>query len=271
MNEVIELNELRQIQLEIMDVVDFFCRTNGIRYYITAGTLIGALRHRGYIPWDDDIDIVMLRDDYERFIHKFAAFDGRYKVDCFEINRHCTNAYAKVYDDTTIMYQGNEDKNQSPIGINIDVFPLDYVTDNYQDAVDLKNKIKLYDNIITVKNIVRKNRGFKKNISLLFLKVLCSFFSYSWCVKHINHIARQYEMNKQSRYVVNAVIYAKGEREILEREWFSDALELQFENRKYLAPIGADLYMRRLFGDYMQLPPEDKRVTHHSFKAYRKD
>ncbi len=66
------------------------------------------------------------------------------------------------------------------------------------------------------------------------------------------------------------MIYAKGEREILEREWFSDSIELPFENRKYLAPVGADQYMRRLFGNYMQLPPEDKRVSHHSFIAYYK-
>ena len=73
-----------------------------------------------------------------------------------------------------------------------------------------------------------------------------------------------------SRYVANAVIYAKGEREILERDWFNDCIELPFEDRHYLAPVGADQYMRRLFGDYMQLPPEDKRASHHLFKAYYK-
>ena len=253
-----------------MDFVDHFCRMNEIRYFITAGTLIGALRHKGYIPWDDDIDIVMLRDDYEKFICLMATFDGQYKLEAFETNRDCNYAYAKVYDDTTIFYQGYEGKKQKLIGVNIDIFPLDYVTDNYQDAVDLKNRIKPYDNILTVKNIVKKDRGIKKNVCLFVLKALCSLFPYSWCVKHIDHIARKYEKNIQSRYVVNAVIYAKGEREILEREWFKEAIELPFENRKYLAPIGADLYLRRLFGDYMQLPPEDKRVSHHSFIAYYK-
>ncbi len=192
MNKILELDELKQVQLGIMDFVDRFCRTNDIRYFITAGTLIGALRHKGYIPWDDDIDIVMLRDDYEKFIRLMAMSDGRYKVEAFGTNNDCTYAFAKVYDDTTIFYQGYEGKKQKLIGINIDVFPLDYVTDNYQDAVDLKNRIKPYDNILTVKNIVRMNRGIAKNVCLFFLKAFCSLFSYSWCVRHIDHIARKY-------------------------------------------------------------------------------
>ena len=269
-NNFLGIEQLRQVQLEVMDVVDKFCRQNDIRYFITAGTLIGALRHKGYVPWDDDIDIVMLRDDYEKFIEQFRDFSPRYKVCSIETDPNCHFSYAKVYDDNTIFIEGNERKGGKCIGVNVDIFPLDYVTDDYNDAVRLKKKIKPYDGILTVKHIVKKDRGFRKNVTLFVLKAVCSLIPFSWCIKRIDRLARRFEKNTTSRYVVNAVIYAKGEREILERDWFRDSIELPFENRKYLAPIGADQYMRRLFGDYMQLPPEEKRVTHHSFKAYYK-
>lgn len=270
MNKEINIEQLRELQMQVMDVVDGFCRKNGIRYFITAGTLIGALRHRGYVPWDDDIDIVMLRDDYEKFIGQFRDFSPRYKVCSIETDSNCHFSYAKVYDSNTIFIEGYEKKDEKYIGVNVDIFPLDYVTDDYNDAVRLKKKIKPYDDILTVKHIVKKDRGFRKNLSLFILKLFCSFVPFSWCIRRIDRIARKFEKNTNSRYVVNAVIYAKGEREILEREWFKDSMELPFEDRRYLAPIGADQYMRRLFGDYMQLPPEEKRVTHHSFKAYYK-
>lgn len=266
----IDLSDLKELQMQVMDVIDKFCRENNIRYFITAGTLIGALRHKGYIPWDDDIDIVMLRNDYEKFIAKFQNYSERYKVYSIETDINCHYAYAKVYDNNTVFIEGHEGKRHEHIGINVDIFPLDYVTHNYDDAVRLKNKIKPYNTIMMVKTIVWMDRGWGKNISLFFLKAFCSLFSFSWCVRHIDRIARTYESNTDSRYVANAVIYAKGEREVLEREWFDSQIELPFEDRKYLAPVGADQYMRRLFGDYMQLPPKDKQVTHHSFKAYYK-
>jgi lipopolysaccharide cholinephosphotransferase len=270
MRKEIDIAQLKELQLQVMDAIDKYCRQNGVHYYITAGTLIGALRHKGYIPWDDDIDIVMLRDDYEEFISLFNNSSERYKVYSIETDPDCHYAYAKVYDDNTVFIEGHERVGGKIIGVNVDVFPLDYVTDDYNDAVRLKKRIKPYDNIVTVKHIAKKDRGFLKNFSLFLLKAICSLVPYSWCIKRIDRIARKYEKNTESRYVVNAVIYAKGEREILEREWFSDSVELPFEGRKYLAPIGADKYMRRLFGDYMRLPPEDKRISHHSFKAYYK-
>ena len=270
MKREITIQQLKELLLQVMDAIDKYCRHNEIRYFITAGTLIGALRHKGYIPWDDDIDIVMLRDDYEKFISRFNAYSERYKVYSIETDANCHYAYAKVYDSNTVFIEGHEDMGGKVIGVNVDVFPLDYVTDDYNDAIRLKNQIKPYDNIVTVKHIAKKDRGLFKNVSLFILKAVCAFVPYSWCIKRIDRMARKFEKNTNSRYVVNAVIYAKGEREILEREWFKDSMEVPFENRKYLAPIGADQYMRRLFGDYMRLPPEDKRISHHSFTAYYK-
>ncbi len=268
MNNKIDRDQLKTIQLEIMDYFHLWCEAHGIHYYITAGTLIGALRHKGFIPWDDDIDVVMLRSDYERMLQKYKN-DERYRLYTIETDESCIYPYAKIYDSRTVMIEGNE-KDHPPIGVNIDIFPLDNVTNNYQDAVNMKKRLRLINNILGVKHLDMVDRGILKNITVAILRFISKFFSYSWLVKRIIIKSKKYINNEDSRYIVNAVIFAKGEREILEREWFKDTIDLEFEGRQYKAPVGADQYMKRLFGDYMKLPPEDKRVSHHRFKAYYK-
>lgn len=264
----INLNNLKQIQLEVMDYFHSWCNDNDITYFITAGTLIGALRHKGFIPWDDDIDVVMLRKDYDTLVASFPR-TGKYRLFSEEVDSACIYPYAKIYDSDTVMIEGNE-LDHPNIGINIDIFPLENATDDYHDAVNLKESIRFLDSVLGVKLLDKTNRGFVKNVTVAVLRFISNFFPYPYLIKRIIQKSKKYIDNNQSRFIVNAVIYAKGEREILEREWFKETIELEFEGRKYLAPIGADQYMRRLFGDYMQLPPEEKRVSHHRFKAYYK-
>lgn len=268
MQKSIDINQLKSIQLEVMDYFHKWCQENGITYFITAGTLIGALRHKGFIPWDDDIDLVMLRTDYEKMLSLYPN-DGRYRLYAIEKDATCIYAYAKIYDSETLMVEGDE-KDHPAIGVNIDIFPLDNVTDNYEDGKRLKKQLHLLNDILGVKQLDRANRGFIKNVMVSVLRSISRCFSYPWLVRRIIKKSKKYIDNNNSRYIVNAVIYAKGEREILEREWFKETIDLEFEGRKYKAPIGADQYMKRLFGNYMQLPPEDKRVSHHRFKAYYK-
>lgn len=268
MKKTIDLCHLKKVQLEVMDFFHSWCKENQITYFITAGTLIGALRHKGFIPWDDDIDVVMLRKEYDRMIELFPR-TGRYRLFSEEVDSGCIYPYAKIYDSNTVMLEGNE-LDHPTIGVNIDIFPLENATDNYQDAIRLKESIKVLDSILAVKLLDKVDRGFIKNVTVSLLRLFAKFFSYPFLVRQIIRRAKRYIANVNSHYVVNAVIYAKGEREILEREWFKETVELDFEGRKYLAPVGADQYMRRLFGDYMQLPPEDKRISHHRFKAYYK-
>ena len=268
--KIINGDQLKIIQLEIMDYFDNWCRCHGITYYITAGTLIGALRHKGFIPWDDDIDVVMLRKEYERFIHEFPnSKTGKYLLYSHEINSSCIYPYAKVFDSSTTLIEGDV-KHSPDIGVNIDIFPLDNATSNYYTALRMKRQIKPFNDILGIKLLDSADRGFRKNILIKILRTLSAPFSFHWLIRIINKKSKRYINDNTCRFIVNSVIYAKGEREILEREWFNKTIELEFEGRSYLAPIGADQYMTRLFGDYMSLPPEDKRVSHHRFVAYYK-
>ena len=127
MNEI-QIEELREIQMSILDGVDKFCRAKDIKYSISGGTLLGAIRHKGYIPWDDDIDISMLREDYERFEKEFPeCYEGHLCLATLRRRKDWTLAFGKVYDSRTMGFMiGNK---SVVTGVNIDVFPLDDVPD----------------------------------------------------------------------------------------------------------------------------------------------
>ena len=131
MERRITIEELKRVQLEILDMVTQFCDANGIRYWLDSGTLLGAIRHKGYIPWDDDIDLGMLREDYERFVSVFNESNDRYRVLSFEWNPDFGFPFAKVCDTTTVLYE--PDERGRKMAINIDIFPYDRAPDD--DAV----------------------------------------------------------------------------------------------------------------------------------------
>ena len=114
----IEQDELKKIQIEILNVVSTFCEKNDIRYWIDCGTLLGAIRHKGYIPWDDDIDIGMLRPDYDRFMQLFNQENERYKFYSIENNTKFLCPHGKVLDTSTILYEPNKKGNK--LSVNID-------------------------------------------------------------------------------------------------------------------------------------------------------
>lgn len=267
------LEEIRSVQLNILDTIDRYCEKNDLKYYITAGTLIGALRHRGYIPWDDDIDVVMLREDYDKFLSEFNC-NRSDKIRCVthEYAPDFNYSFIKVSDERTIFQEDEQHPKKKTIGVNVDIFPLENLTDDYEDAKALMRQINKYVSIVEVKNIISsEKRAIRKRMELGILKSLASFFSYKWLFKQIDRVAKKYIDNNSSKYITNAVIRAKGEKEILKREWFSESVDLSFEGRNYKAPVGYDAYMQRLFGEYMQLPPKEKRISHHKFVAYLKE
>ena len=116
----LDTDTVKEIQMDILSSVDTFCKENNIRYFISGGTLIGAVRHKGYIPWDDDIDIMMLRKDYNKFVHDFGT-KGKYCVLAPELNMHFPFPFAKVEDTSTVLIENMATPWE--MGINIDVFP----------------------------------------------------------------------------------------------------------------------------------------------------
>lgn len=267
----LNIEEIRKIQMDILTKVDKFCKDNNLRYSLAYGTLIGAIRHEGYIPWDDDIDIVMPRPDYEKFIHNFNGTIENIKVYATELDPKFICTYAKIADERTLVVENINLQNK--VGVNIDLFAIDGI---HIDDMNIIKKQRFYKNLQDVKTIkLSSSRSFLKNAILALGKA--SLFCFS--NERINSIllkkAKEYAFrnNKYSfdeeKHCCNL---APGfiEDEILPIEYFEKYSEYTFENKKFMVTKFYHEWLTSIYGDYMQLPPEEKQVSHHDFKAYLK-
>lgn len=189
MKKNIEVEELKRIQTDILNFVDGFCKKNGLRYWLAYGTLLGAVRHKGYIPWDDDIDILMFREDYEKFVTTFK--DERYKVFATEVNAKYPYPFAKVGDTAT--YFEEEIKDAIDTGVNIDVFPLDYIP---EDRVKSATKRRDFlQKVWMLKRLPRlKRRGFVKNSVLAVSQLALSPISVHSIVRKMEDNAKMFAL-----------------------------------------------------------------------------
>ena len=264
----IELEEVRSIQLDILDYVDSFCKDHGLSYFLCGGTLIGALRHKGYIPWDDDIDICMLRDDYDRFIEALNKENNPiYRVYSHTLNEEYPLPFAKVANDKTVVKE--EVVFPFNMGVNIDVFPLDTIPADNKKQKRLYRTFALYHGMLNMKQLLwSSERSFWKNIFAICSRVLLKMVPYSYIVNKMHINAIQYRSIDSP--LCGDVVWGYGMKEITDKANFRDVVLADFEGRKYTIPVGYDSFLKKIFGDYMQLPPEEKRVTHHGYAAFWK-
>jgi len=266
MKRIIELPEKKRIMLTIMDYIDDFCRNNNINYFLYGGSLIGAIRHKGYIPWDDDIDICMMRQDYDKFLSLFTDPQNRYCLISPSNNSDYYLPTAKVYDSATVLNE--RVPNGIDIGIFIDVFPLDYCSDEYKETCQYGKKIGFYRKIVNIKNLsYTKNRSVVKNGILFFLKLLVGVIPKRTAINKICRLSERYK-SKPSKYVGQFTKMTYESREIYESRWFDVAIDGFFEGRSYYIPKDYDEVLKTEYGEYMKLPPKEKQITHHGNDAW---
>ena len=166
----ITLDESKRIQLDILQSIHDFCIANNLKYSICGGTLIGAVRHKGFIPWDDDIDIFMLREDYNKFIHDYKDLSGIYILHSLENDESYSYPYAKVEDVRTYI---EEDVTAGNIGIAVDVFPVDNCMNDREESIAYINGAIRYQKLYKAK-LVRptNNNSFLKKCGIIALKLL---------------------------------------------------------------------------------------------------
>lgn len=261
------MEDIHSVSLQILKDLHQFCEENGIRYVLQGGTLLGAIRHKGFIPWDDDVDIAMPRPDYDRFIQNYKSPNG-YKVFSRELpdSKDVYIAYARVCDmnETYVDYK-NLIWNGEPTGVWIDVFPLD----GAEESDDLLNKrLKKIKQKADVANFVRYSHRpfslcttFKKKIVWLVSKVISLFYSFNVIDKQIK-LCRSEAFESSPRYI-NCAFTGYGIRECHRKECIEELVLVPFCGESFYAPKGYDEALKDKYGDYMQLPPEEKRIHRH--------
>lgn len=266
----IEMEELKRIQLDVMQVFHDFCVANDIKYSLGGGSLLGAIRHNGYIPWDDDIDVYMMRSEYNKFMSLFPElYQGIYKVASFERDKSWNRAYGKLYDTRNVLME-QKTSNEKHLGVNLDLFPIDYVPSDEAEWLSYNKKRKFFLALFYSKlTTLRDDRPLSKNLGVIALKCLTFFIPLRFLGRIINRNAQRYN-GKENEYVFTT---AEGWR--VKKPYHAsvyNTYELhQFEDREFYIMAGYDEALRNLYGnDYMQLPPENKRITHYYVDAYWK-
>ncbi len=261
------LNELKEIEFSILKRFDSFCKENNIRYFLAYGTLLGAIRYKRFIPWDDDVDVLVPREDYERLLTLFKD-DERYKLFHYEKNIKFHFPFAKLCDMTTRLEEFVQTKDVD-LGVNIDIFPLDAWDSNYEKAKKEAMKIKKNMNRLELTKLDKPltNKPIKLFVWSIFM-FIAKIFGGGFFVGNIIKQSKRYSL-KGSKYVGAKAWSIYAERGIIPAEAFSDVIEVEFEGEMFPAPIGYDTYLTCLYGDYLPEPPKEKQKTHHAFKAYR--
>lgn len=262
-------NKLKEVQIEILDEIKRVCAEKKINFFLDSGTLLGAVRHKGMIPWDDDIDLGMLREDYEKFADIASALDDRFFYQSWNSDTNYGLPYAKVRKKNThFVERANMGSGQND-GIFVDIFPYDNYPDSrvkrviYRQTLYLISKLLLSkcDYVVWMKDNGKKN-SFKKAIYSI-LKGVSKIFSKKQLIFWYNKIVTMCN-KKDTDYYVPQAGDGQYKRWILPKKCFESFIELEFENELYPCPQNYDLYLKTFYGDYMTLPPLEERISKHN-------
>ena len=263
MRKLLDIEGCKRIQLEILDAIDRFCREKELRYSLIYGTLIGAVRHQGFIPWDDDIDLMMPRPDYDRFRKEFKA-DGFYLTDLAE-RYDCVETFLKVCKEGTVMV--DKHFGRELWGVNVDIFPVDGAPENLAEhyaALD-----RLWDKVL---QICPYYKTVKKGRFPLMLKYAAKRLVYFYPGSFKGLKKKVVEGQKSIPYETSRIVgvYYGGikTRSFMEKRIYDNFSALPFEGNPYPALLYYDEYLTQVYGDYMQLPPEEQRITNHAYDSF---
>lgn len=256
------LKKLQQTELIILEAVANLCERHGISYFLDSGTLIGAIRHNGFIPWDDDVDITMPYADYLRFLEIAPKKLGeKFYIQNHETEEHFFKSYTKVCLNGTTVLPSEWENWEIHHGAWIDIFPMFY-SDSEKD-IQKKKRIYKFCSILQERNyyrscLIHDGKTHKKNAKYLLLCLLCIFPMKVRKRLHsrlLNYICSL----EDGQYLCRCAIIV---RKFDKSSYTGSPLYHQFEHLSFRIPNDYDKVLRTEYGDYMQLPPEEKRGTH---------
>lgn len=264
------LEEIKKCEFDILCLIDNICRKENIRYTLIGGTLLGAVRHKGFIPWDDDIDISMPRADYMRFMEYCESHDLPIRFVSHETDKRYKDIFAKVYDKRTRIDEQIVNRYGFDCGVYIDVYPVDGLGNSFDEAMKCFNSSKLNRELLNAANWKRYSKSKTRPIYIEAIRfplfVISRFVNPDTLIEKIEktYIKKSFDESK----FVAGVAGTYREKEIMPVEVYSSFMELEFEGRKFCAICNYDIWLKKIYGNYMKIPPTEKQVTHHSFNAF---
>lgn len=270
--EKMSLREIQLGSLEILKKIVKICNDNGYRYFLAYGSLIGAIRDKGIIPWDDDIDIMMPRDDYDKLKAYFienAESIKPLKIFNHDVMKNYPHSIMRISDqDYKLIFDNEKDYG---IGLFIDVYPIDGIGNDYKKAKSLLHKAKRTASLC----FLTSRKGFGVDNTKSKIKMIIKFPAYIWAnilgndhyQNKTKKLCKKYSYN-ESKYVA-CIAQPNDGNDIFERTIFKP-MEAEFEDIIVTIPKGYDDFLTNIYGDYMMPPDEKGKKTHHTYDAFKK-
>ena len=243
--------------LKIMDEIDRVCEKHDIQYYLIAGTLLGAVRHKGFIPWDDDLDIGMTRDNFDKFLSVCETeLRSPFELKWITTDAHYYRLFPKVVNTNTVFAEERAENLDSNFGFFVDIFPLDY-TNGYGRLLEIRKFfIRKIGGMISEKDVPGSLHGFQKFITGLFSRKTLYGISTSLMTRHAN--------SKTPKFLTNFVSQYPVKKQTMAYDIYGTGEVIEFEDRRYKAPAQYCKFLENLYGpNYMKIPPIEKRRTHY--------
>lgn len=267
----IDLRQLQNIELEILKELDRVCKKHGITYHLFGGTLIGAIRHKGFIPWDDDIDICMRREDYNKFIEICSKdLKSTYFLQNYKTDPNFFHSFVRIRKNGTKVIQRQYKGIDMHHGVFIDVFPFDNIPDSVSAR---KVQYSLMRTNRIIKNFKIKKKSSQKSMKAN-IKNLISLVVKPIPIKYFNsfetYLSTYYnnKITTSSTLMVEA-IQINHKRCTIENEKFYETEEHEFEGQMFVGPRHYDEVLSNMYGDYMALPKESDRQPHHNIVEFQ--
>lgn len=263
--ERLTVDDMKFIELEIMDEIDRVCQNHGVQYYLGYGSLLGAVRHGGFIPWDDDMDIVMMRDQYELLMGHFNEWrtTERFKLVSYR-DKSSIYQFAKIVDTSTVVYENFVGKKAST-GVWVDIFPLEHYSDKSSSLLRKHQRIGLMRSFAVTDPTTGSNAFIK-----LIKRMVCPFVKNKdvyELARKLDSIAKQINAeNTQARYVLDVLDGSKPTQAYPIDSF--EPIRMKFEDRTYSIPSGYEDILAIQYGDWRTPPVENARLVH-VMEAYR--
>ncbi len=275
MRKELSVSEIQEISLHILKEIIALCKKLELRYCLIYGSLIGAVRHKGFIPWDDDLDLMMPRQDYEQLIAYFIENRAMLEpLELFEprVKKEYPYMIARISDSRYILDAENEE--DYGIGVFVDIYPFDGLGNTKKEALHYGLTGDRLSSLCFQASRKRFEIGTTKSLLRKIIKYPVFLFAHAigkeWFQKKLAQTAGKKDYDT-SEYIGCVVWLSGGEKDIFKREWFEGTAEVLFGGVRVCIPKQYDRILRHIYGDYRKLPPASEQKGHHNYKAYEKE